>query len=263
MQFANGGGAHEIFRDCPTCPQMTVVPAGSYLMGSPESEEGREGFEWPRHEVRIEKPFAVGVYPVTFEEWDACAAEGGCGGYRPNDEDWGRGRRPVVNVSWDDAQSYVIWLRRKTGKPYRLLSEAEWEYAARAGTTTRYSFGDAISTSEANYGGALGETQPVGSYRANGFGLHDMHGNVWEWVQDRWHDDYDEAPNDGTAWETQDIVEQMMERRSGSRRVLRGGSWSNDAASLRSAARSKLVAGSRGISGFRVARALAAGEESA
>ena len=242
---------------------MAVVPPGSCPMGSPESEEGREDGEGPRHEVRIEKAFAVGIYAVTFAEWDACAAAGGCGGYRPHDEGWGRGRRPVINVSWDDAQSYVSWLRRKTGKQYRLLSEAEWEYAARAGTTTRFSFGDALSPSEANYGGTVGRTQPAGSYAANGFGLYDMHGNVWEWVQDRWNKNYEGAPNDGTAWETQNIVERMQERRHGGRRVLRGGSWSNDPVSLRSAARAKLVAGFRGVSGFRVARELTHGGETA
>ena len=237
------------FRDCAECPQMVVIPAGSFMMGSPESEEGRWDDEGPVHWVEIGELLAVGGYEVTFEEWDACAAAGGCGGYRPDDEGWGRGRRPVINVSWEDAQGYVGWLRGKTGEEYRLLSEAEWEYAARAGTQTRYSFGDDISPNDANYGRNIGKTRPVGSYRANGFGLYDMHGNVWEWVQDcwSWNDNYRGAPNKGEAWE----------RGYCSRRVLRGGSWVSIPRNLRSANRLRYDTGYRGsISGFRVARTL-------
>ena len=235
------------FLDCSECPQMVVIPAGSFLMGSPESEEGRDEDEGPQHRVTIPAPFAVGAYEVTFEEWDACVAEGGCGGYRPNDNGWGRGWRPVINVSWNDAQAYVRWLRGKTGKEYRLLSAAEWEYAARAGTTTRYSFGDEITSSDANYGKNIGKTQPVGSYRANGFGLYDVHGNVWEWVQDYWNDSYRGAPNNGEAWETGDF----------SWGVLRGGSWFNNSRLLRSALRNRDQTGNRDFNnGFRVARTL-------
>ena len=238
----------EWFRDCDVCPEMVVIPAGSFLMGSPpESEEGRDGDEGPQHRVTIREPFTVGVYEVTFEEWDACAAEGGCGGYRPDDEGWGRGRRPVINVSWDDAQGYVRWLSRKTGEEYRLLSEAEWEYASRAGTTTRYSFGYEITPSDANYDENIGKTQPVGIYRANGFGLHDMYGNVWEWVRDCRNDSYAGAPNNGDAWETGDCT----------RRVLRGGSWYDNSRLLRSANRIRLHTGYRNLNlGFRVARTL-------
>ena len=242
-----------VFRDCPHCPEMAAVPSGSFMMGAPPSEEGRWSVEDPRHRVAIGAPFAVGVCPVTFDEWDACASAGGCGGYRPDDEGWGRGRRPVINVSWDDAQSYAAWLSRETGEAYRLLSESEWEYAARAGTETRYWWGDDIGCNCANCDGCGSRwdddrTAPVGSFAANGFGLHDIHGNVWEWVQDCWNDSYAGAPGDGSA------------RESGicSVRVIRGGSWNNDPRLLRAAARLRLVAGNRYIvAGFRVARTLA------
>ena len=235
------------FRDCDACPEMVVIPAGSFLMGSPESEKGRGSDEVPQHRVTIPAPFAAGVYEVTFEEWDACVGDGGCGGYRPYDWGWGRGRRPVIEVSWEDAQAYVEWLSVKTGEEYRLLSEAEWEYAARAGSRTRYSFGDGITPSDANYGGNIGKTQRVGSYRANGFGLYDMHGNVYEWVQDCWNGSYAGAPNNGDAWEKGDC----------SRRVLRGGSWNFISSFLRSASRNRYRSGNRDPNnGFRVARTL-------
>ncbi len=237
-----------MFRDCDVCPQMVVISAGSFLMGSPESEEGRYAAEGPQHRVEIPEAFAVGAYEVTFEEWDACVAEGGCGGYRPDDAGWGRGARPVIGVSWEDARDYVRWLSGRTGEEYRLLSEAEWEYAARAGTRTRYSFGDDISPSQANYwDSGHRKTVPVGSYRPNGFGLYDMHGNVYEWVQDCWNGNYDGAPRDGRAWESGDC----------SLRVLRGGSWYHLPGDLRSASRPWNFAGSRNLSyGFRVARTL-------
>src|SRR5262249_30260931 len=158
-----------------------------------ESEEGRFSDEGPQHEVRILRPFAVGRFAVTFDEWDACMADGGCNGYRPEDQGWGRGRRPVINVSWHGAQAYVAWLSRKTGQGYRLLTEAEWEYAARAGTTTPFWWGSAISADQANYDGSYvyrngpkGEyrrqTVEVDSFRPNDWGLYQVHGNVWEWV---------------------------------------------------------------------------------
>ena len=151
----------ETFSDCPDCPEMVVVPSGSFMMGSPESEEGRHNDEGPRHRVRIPAPFAVGKFEVTFSEWDACVSDGGCGGYRPKDEGWGRDRRPVINVNWKDAQRYVSWLSQKTGHGYRLLSEAEWEYVARAGTTTRYHWGDDYRSDRVADGG---KTEPVGRY---------------------------------------------------------------------------------------------------
>ena len=179
---------------------MVVVPAGQFQMGSPRDDKERRADEGPQHTVTIADPFAISKYEVTFEQWDACAKAGGCNGYRPDDEGWGRGRRPVINVSWRDAKAYVEWLREKTGKPYRLPSEAEWEYAARAGTTTRYSFGDEITPKDANYGRNIGKTTEVGSYPPNPWGLYDMHGNVWEWVEDVWHGSYTGAPVDGSAW---------------------------------------------------------------
>ena len=231
------------FRDCDECPQMVVIPAGSFKMGSSDGDDD----ERPEHRVEIGEPFAVGVYEVTFEEWDACVAAGGCAGYRPDDEGWGRGKRPVINVSWEDAQEYVEWLREKTGEEYRLLSEAEWEYAARAGSRTRYSFGDEITPGQANYGGNIGKTLPVGIYGANGYGLYDMHGNVWEWVQDCWNGSYAGTPSNEKAWKTGDC----------SRRVLRGGSWNYSPGGLRAANRSWGDSGGRsGSSGFRVARTL-------
>ena len=202
------------FQDCPECPEMVVVPEG-----------GPSG-----------RSFAVGVYEVTFAEWDACASGRGCSGYRPSDEGWGRGKRPVINVSWHDAQAYVRWLSGRTGEAYRLLSEAEWEYVARAGTTTAYWWGDEIGQNRANCGYECGDsyryTAPVGSFSANPFGLHDVHGNVYEWVEDCWEGDC-------------------------SRRVLRGGSWILIPWFLRSAYRYWITTGIRvSIAGFRVARTL-------
>ena len=247
------------FRECSGCPEMVVIPGGSYMMGSPSGEEGRSKGEGPLHEVRIPRRFAVGKYEVTFAEWDACVAGGGCGGYRPDDRGWGRGARPVVNVSWEDAKSYVEWLTRKTGKRYRLLSESEWEYVARAGTTGPFHFGGTISTDLANYRGSFTygsgregvyreKTVSVGSFPANDFGLHDVHGNVWEWVEDCWHGDYRGAPADGSAWTTGGGC---------GTRVLRGGSWFNIPGDLRSAYRLGFTAGDRLYDdGFRIAQTL-------
>ena len=238
----------ERFRDCAQCPEMVVVPAGSFLMGSPATEEGRDKDEGPVHRVWIAAPFAVGVYEVTFAEWGACEASGGCGRHWL---DRGSGRRPVVNVSWDDAQTYVRWLSSRTGKRYRLPSESEWEYAARAGTRTPFHTGQTISTEQANYAGEVtyrGQTVPVGTFSANGWGLHDVHGNVWEWTEDCWNGSYTGAPLDGSAWQGGYC----------SGRVLRGGSWSNDPSVLRAASR-VYWSSSSGYNnlGFRVARTLA------
>jgi formylglycine-generating enzyme required for sulfatase activity len=218
------------------------------MMGSPPGEADRYNDEGPQHKVTIARPFAVGKFEVTFAEWDACVAAGGCQ-HRPGDQGWGRGRRPVINVTWHDAKEYVAWLSRKTGKSYRLLSEAEWEYVARAGTTTRYAFGDIIGKSQAQFSegdwGSAGKTVEVGSFPANKFGLHDMHGNVWEWVEDAWHPSYQGAPANGSVWLGGDT----------SLRVLRGGSWGNVPRYLRSASRNRIQPTDRGIGiGFRVAR---------
>ena len=248
-------------RDCEQCPEMVVVPAGSYMMGSPDGEEGRSSAEGPVHEVTIATPLAVGKYEVTFAEWDACVAAGGCT-YQPSDEGWGRGKRPVINVSWDDIQQYVKWLSGETGQAYRLLSEAEWEYVARAGTTTPFHTGETLSPAQANYKGKYTygsgqkgaykeKTVPVGSYAANGFGVYDVHGNVWEWVADCWNDSYAGAPSDGSAWTSGNTSGNC------SLRVLRGGSWFLNPEYLRSASRSSYVTGSRfHVIGFRLARTL-------
>ena len=173
-----------IFKDCQDiCPEMVVIPSGSFTMGSPADEVGRSLAEGPRHSVALVNSFAIGRYEVTFEEYDACVADGGCT-HQANDQGWGRRRRPVVDVSWDDAQAYVLWLSKKTGHRYALPSEAEWEYAARAGTSTPWHTGVAILIDDANILNAFGKTVNVGGYPPYGFGLHDMHGNVEEWTLD-------------------------------------------------------------------------------
>ena len=233
------------FRECAECPLMVEVPAGSYLMGSTDGVYRINLV--PQHRVTIGYRLAVGVYEVTFAQWDACVADGGCNGDRGNDYGWGRGARPVVGVNWNDVQTYVAWLSRKTGRRYRLLSESEWEYVARAGTTTTYNTGDTITSSQANFGRNLEGTVDVGSYSANAFGLHDVHGNVWEWTQDCKNWDYHGAPEDGSAWETGDC----------GNRVVRGGSWYTGLFDLRSDNRDAAptdIGG--GYFGFRVARTL-------
>jgi formylglycine-generating enzyme required for sulfatase activity len=250
-QVAPSGTLPEIgkqFRDCDACPQMVAVPAGFFTMGSPQSEEGWSSDEGPQHDVTLPK-FALSQNEVTFDEWDACVKSGGCNRYEPSDQGWGRGRRPVINVSWDDAKAYVAWLSKETSQPYRLLSEAEWEYAARAKKTTRYWWGNDLPTPEqANFGWNVGKTSEVGAYPANPLGLYDMNGNVWEWVEDCWHDSYKGAPpKDGSAWTSGDC----------SRRVLRGGSWGLTPEYLRSAFRLGFFREVRsGGIGFRVARTL-------
>jgi formylglycine-generating enzyme required for sulfatase activity len=236
----------QLFRDCAECPEMVVIPAGRFTMGSPAGELGRSSSEGPQREVSVRRPLAVGKFEVTFAEWDACVAAGGCS-HRPSDIGWGRDRRPAINVGWDDAQEYVRWLSQRTGRRYRLLTEAEWEYAARAGTSTAYAFGPTISPSHANYSESrLYRTQPVGSYGANRFGLHDMYGNVMEWVQDCWREGYAAAPTEAG---------QAVESGSCSVRVLRGGSWLNTPQNLRAAVRERDVTGKRlNFFGFRVAR---------
>ena len=240
------------FQDCPECPEMVVVPAGSFMMGSPESEEER-----PVHRVTIGYPFAVGVYEVTVGEWGACVSGGGClWFFGIADEGWGH---PVTQISaWEFTQDYVRWLSRETGKEYRLLSESEWEYAARAGTTTRYWWGDEVGWNRANCRGCgigwhVGQTAPVGSFSPNPFGLYDVHGNVWEWVEDCWNESYHGAPADGSAWEEE---ESWIDTRSGRcHRVLRGGSWGNVPRNLRSASRTRGYLNPARV-GFRVARTL-------
>ncbi len=241
--------AGEVFRDCPTCPELVVMPAGRFRMGCVSGRDCEDD-ERPVHEVEVGS-FALGVYEVTFEEYERFARA--TGRDRPNDRGWGRGGRPVINVSWEDATAYAAWLSAEAGEEYRLPSEAEWEYGARAGSTTRYSWGDDIGRNRANCPGCGSrwdgdETAPVGSFAANAWGLHDMHGNVWEWVEDCWHENYVRAPRDGSAWTTGGNC---------SRRVLRGGSWLNNPRDLRSALRGRSATALRdGDVGFRVARTL-------
>ena len=244
-------------------PEMVVLPAGSFYMGC-VSGMGCSNRERPIRDVSFAHAFAVSLHEVTLDEYDRFTAATG----RPQVEDggWGRGRRPAVNVSWSHAQEYAAWLSRETGGSYRLLTEAEWEYAARAGSTTQFHFGD-HPMELCRYGNhadvsvpervewrntlcsdrvAL-ETAEVGSYAPNPWGLHDMHGNVWEWVEDCWNGTYENSPADGSAWTQGDC----------SRRVVRGGSWNNRPALLRAAGRNGVGVGERGLNiGLRVARTL-------
>ncbi|WP_295427133.1 bifunctional serine/threonine-protein kinase/formylglycine-generating enzyme family protein [uncultured Thiodictyon sp.] len=241
-------------------PTMVAIPAGSFSMGCQPGEKECEDNERPAHRVQI-PAFELGQYEVTFDQWDACAAEFGCT-QMPADAGIGRGKHPVILVSWNDAKEYVAWLSHKTGRAYRLPTEAEWEYAARAGSTTAYSTGNCITTEQANYNGNadyadcgaktgvyLNKTELVGSYPANRWGLHDMHGNVDEWIQDCWHESYKSAPTDASEW--RDSCEHSA------RRTLRGGSWHSAPSKLRSAFRGRIGSDirSEGI-GFRVARTL-------
>ena len=257
----------DVFSDCRGCPEMVVIPLGEFVMGSPEGEEGRDDNEGPQHIVRIERPFALGKYEVTFAEWDACVAGGGCGAYRPSDVNLGRGIRPAISVNWEHAKAYVGWLSRQTGKEYRLPSESEWEYAARAGTTTARYWGEDADggCGYANVydrkGGSwmrfdwqhfdcdngYARTAPVGSFPANSFGVYDMLGNVSEWVEGCWNWSYMGAPDDGSAWQ----------RGVCDWRVRRGGSWLDPPRNLRGAARRHGETEYKGFSiGFRVARTL-------
>jgi formylglycine-generating enzyme required for sulfatase activity len=240
---------HECLKDCP---EMIVVPAGSFMMGSPESETGRRAREGPQHEVTIAK-FAVSKFEVTWDEWGACVKYRGCP--HISDSAWGYGKRPVINVKWEQVYQYVAWLSRMTGQPYRLLTEAEWEYAARAGTKTAYPWGNEIGNGNANCSGCGSQwaddekTAPVGSFPANAFGLHDMNGNVWEWVEDCYQSNYDGAPTDGSALIRDDCINH----------VVRGGSWAVwQGESARSASRDNYARNQeRAYVGFRIARTLA------
>jgi formylglycine-generating enzyme required for sulfatase activity len=248
------------FRECTPrqpgqddCPDMVVVPRGSFLMGSLPTDKQAYTNELPQHRVTIAKPFAVSKFELTFAEWDTCVASGDCP-QNVTDNGWGRGEQPVINVSWNAARQYVAWLSKMTQKPYRLLTEAEYEYATRAGTTTEYPWGDGIGKNNANcnacgsqWGGK--QTAPVGSFTANGFGLYDMVGNVWEWVEDCYHPNYQGAPSNGSAWTSGDC----------GYRVIRGGSWLPSPDALRSALRDRTIPGLRGnLLGFRVGRTLIA-----
>ncbi len=253
-------GSGQKFRDCAECPEMVIAPSGGFTMGSPDNEPERSASEGPQHKVSIAQPFAVGRYAVTFEEWDACAASNGCGGYMPRDEGWGRGDRPVINVNLDDAKAYVAWLSKKTGQRYRLLSEAEFEYVVRAGTTTPFWWGSSMTPEQANFDGNhiyaggcskgvyRAATVPANYFEPNPWGLYQVHGNVWNWVEDCWRDNYEGAPAGGSAWTIAECKQ----------RVLRGGSWQSDPSLLRAAHRLlvNLPKGRSSDYGFRVARTL-------
>ncbi|HRP86974.1 MAG TPA: formylglycine-generating enzyme family protein [Gammaproteobacteria bacterium] len=259
--FAITGG-----RDCADCPEMIVLPAGSFLMGSADYEQGHEANETPLHEVTFVEPFAIGKYEITYDQWDACVADGACEAVA--DEGWGRGSRPVLYVNFDMAVGYTRWLSRKTGQRYGLPSEAQWEYAARGGTATPWFWGDdpTLACEFGNVGddalrqvrpdwplhdcndGHARITTPVGSFKPNGFDLYDTAGNVWEWVEDCYNPSYEGAPGDGSAWLTGDCV----------RRVVRGGGWYNKPETVRPAMR---YAGDdpkrqNNTLGFRVVRSL-------
>lgn len=248
------------FKDCADCPEMKVLPAGTYWQGSAENSEMALSMEKPRRQITITEPFAVGVYEITMAQWDACVADKACT-TNPPDNNWGRGQRPVIMVSWTDAQEYVRWLSDKTNQSYRLPSESEWEYLARAGEESDWPGGSQQSVCDyANIAGAetgfkwqhtacddklaLG-TAKVGSYQANGFGLFDTTGNVAEWTADCMNLSYLDAPVDGSAWG----------RGICSSHITRGGSWVTGSREIRLPARFNLKNGDRNdFTGFRVVR---------
>lgn len=216
---------------------LVAIPAGSYRMG--DINRTGSDLERPAHRVNV-PAFRLMKYEISFDQYDTFARM--TGRTLPEDWGWGRGKRPVINTSWRDATAMAKWLSEKTGKRWRLPTEAEWEYAARAGTTTDYPWGNKFEKNRVNNGPT---TDPVGSYAANAWGLHDMHGNAWEWMQDCWTPHYKGAPADGSAWTAGDC----------SSRVVRGGSWYYDASWLRSPYRGKVGAASRTVNiGFRLAR---------
>lgn len=231
-------------RDCAECPELVVVPAGEFRMGSVDGEAERLPNEGPVHTVTFAQPFAIGKYEITFDEWEACVVAKRCEAV--GDDGWGRGRRPVIYVNFEMAQGYAKWLSEKTGQRYRVPSEAEWEYAARGGAATPWFWG--TDPKQACEFGNVGDesikeehpdwprhdcndgfkkTAPVGSFKPNGFGVYDTVGNVWEWVEDCSNSSYEGAPSDGRAWLTGDCV----------RRVDRGGGWYNKPQAVRSALR--------------------------
>lgn len=219
---------------------MAVVPTGRFQMGDLTGK----GFqnEKPAHPVQL-KAFRLGKYEVTFDQYDAYAQA--TGKPLPADNGWGRGNRPVINVSWDDAQGFIAWLNQVSGLKFRLPSETEWEYAARAGTTTDYPWGNEYDPAQANGDRKVGKTTAVGSYPANAFGFFDMVGNVWEWTADCYNNSYDGAPNDGSAWTAGDCTHH----------VARGGAWINAPMGLRISPRHKSIATDRAfVLGFRLAQ---------
>ncbi len=259
-----------VFRDCPACPEMIVIPAGEFVMGSDFEESGHPD-EKPQHTVKLARPFALSKFEVTFEQWDACVADGKCA--EASDDGAGRGDRPVYNVNFSDAKAYAAWLSAKTGKSYRLPSESEWEYAARAGTKTAWFWGPAEdsagSTKACEFANTHDETSKdahpmyvwsnhkcvdgapettnVGKYKPNPFGLHDILGNLREWVADCHHGGYKGAPADGSVWDEANCE----------KRIVRGGAWIDGASTTRAAYRHPEDPGYRNYQvGFRLARDL-------
>lgn len=249
--------AGEVIKDCDECPQMIVVPAGAFKLGSPDDERSREDVEGPQIDISIANAFAIGAFEVTFAEWAACVADGGCNGHEPSSMGWGGGKRPVVNVSFEDAARYAEWLSEKTGQTYRLPSEAEWEYAARASAEGAFSFDGDLTPSKANFnanypyaGASAGtyrsKTVEVGSFDPNAFGLYDMHGNVWEWTSNCWRSSHANAPIDGSPVGG-----------ACNQRVIKGGGWNAGGWRLRAAHRKPVNSGVRDFdTGFRLVREL-------
>ena len=263
LGVTNAIASQSVIKDCEQCPEMITVPAGQFTMGT-NGEGGREDDEAPARSVTIAQPFALGKYEVTFDEWDACVADGAC--EKAPDEAWGRGRRPVINVNFAQVNAYTKWLSAKTGKQYALPSEAQWEYAAQAGGNQGTFWGDnkARACEYANVYDTLAktklmfdwavfpcadgytETAPVGMFAPNVFGLHDMLGNVWEWVADCYRPSYAGAPSDGSAVTAETCM----------KHVSRGGSWNIFPAWVRVGYRYALMGGLRASNlGFRVMRA--------
>jgi len=251
LTTVGSGQAAETFKDCEVCPEMAAIPSGTFQMG----DQTGDGFpqELPVHPVTFAQSFSIGVYEVTFDEWDACVADGGCS-HEPRDNTFGRGRQPVINVSFSDANEYAAWLSNKTDKTYRLPTEAEWEYAAKAGTSTNYPWGNDVGTGNANCDGCNGDQnrgkKPVGSFEPNAFGLYDTSGNVMEWT------------TSCLVWEGIDMgytpVLEMGGDTSGvanCHRILRGGSWNDPPRKVRSANREWHASfAQNGLIGFRVLR---------
>lgn len=262
LGVTNAIASQSVIKDCEQCPEMIIVPAGQFIMGT-NGEDGREDDEAPARSVTIAQPFALGKYEVTFDEWDACVAASAC--EKAPDEAWGRGHRPVINVNFAQVNAYTKWLSEKTGKPYALPSETQWEYAAQAGGNqgTFWSDNKARACEYANVYDTLAktklmfdwavfpcadgfaETAPVGTFAPNAFGLHDMLGNVWEWVADCYHPSYAGAPSDGSAVTAETCM----------KHVSRGGSWNIFPAWVRTGYRYGLMGGLRASNlGFRVMR---------
>ncbi len=249
------------FKECPECPEMVVVPAGTFMMGTPPNEPDRSKGEDPVHRVTIAKPFAVGRFAVSFDEWDACLADGGCNGVRGDDNGFGRGRLPAQGLSFDNAQACLTWLSKKTGRTYRLPSESEREYFTRAGTTTPFWFGKTVGPQDANYMASIPYAngprgvdskapKPVDSYAPNPFGLYQVHGNIYEWTQDCYNKRYNEdTPTDGSPWLEGDC----------SKHMIRGGPWNWQAQTIRSGYRdSASPTSGTSVVGLRVVRTLSA-----